>query len=71
MNIDFVEQWYGAQVFCALEILWVVVTKRQFSSVHLVFISFISKKIKEQGMSHVTRPALVRHLKNKHGFIGK
>ena len=42
-----------------------------FSSVHLVYISFVSEKTKEQGMSHVTRPALVRHLKNKHGFIGK
>ena len=71
MNIGFLEQWYGAQVFCALEMLCVVVTKRHFSSVHLVHISFVSEKTKEQGMSYVTRPALVRHLKNKHGFIGE
>ena len=71
MNIGFLEQWYGAQVFCALEMSCVVVTKRHFSSVHLVYISFVSEKTKEQGMSHVTRPALVRHLKNKHGFIGE
>ena len=73
MNIDFLEQCYGTQVFWALEMLSVNVASAtlNFSSVHLVYISFVSEKTKEQGMSHVTRPALVRHLKNKHGFIGK
>ena len=39
MNTDFLEQSYGTQVFCALEMLSVIVTSatRKFSSLHLGF----------------------------------
>ena len=57
MNIDFLEQcfleqYYGTQVFCALEMLSVIVTSAtpKFSSLHLGFIFLVSKK-KERGMS--------------------
>ena len=53
MNTDFLEQCYGTQVFCALEMLSVIVTSatRKLSSLHLGFIFLVSKK-KERGMSH-------------------
>ena len=42
MNIDFLEQCYGTQVFWALEMLSVNVASAtlKFSSVHLVFFKF-------------------------------
>ena len=42
MNIDFLEQCYGTQVFWALEMLSVNVASAtlNFSSVHLVFFKF-------------------------------
>ena len=46
MNTDFLEQCYGTEVFCALEMLSVIVTgaTRKFSSLHLGFIFLVSKK---------------------------
>ena len=46
MNTDFLEQCYGTQVFCALEMLSVIVTSatRKLSSLHLGFIFLVSKK---------------------------
>ena len=42
MNIDFLEQYHGTQVFWALEMLSVNVASAtlKFSSVHLVFFKF-------------------------------
>ena len=67
MNIDFLEQCfleqcYGTQVFCALEMLSDIVTNatRMFSSMHLGFIFLVSKKKGTGDVAYATRPALVR-----------
>ena len=54
MNTNFLEKCYGTQVFCALEMLSVIVTSatRKLSSLYLGFIFLVYKKKKERGMSH-------------------
>ena len=46
MNTDFLEKCYGTQVFCALEMLSVIITgaTRKLSSLYLGFIFLVYKK---------------------------
>ena len=71
MNTDFLEQCYGTQVFCALEMLSVIVTSAtpKFSSLHLGFIFLVSKKKGTGDVTYATRPALVRLWGIKHGSL--
>ena len=76
MNIDFLEQCflqqcYGTQVFCALEMLSVIVTSAtlKFSSVHLVFIIFVSEK-KRNGGCHICNQTCLGKIRGiKHGSL--